>query len=76
MTTLADLHRGETARIVEVNAGVPVKQRLFDFGLRDGEEVTIVRSAPLSDPIELKLSGGYISLRKSEAIQVLVSRIK
>lgn len=64
---LADLKPGESARIVAVHASGIARHRLMDFGFRCGELVTMVRCAPLSDPIAYKLRGAYVSLRKTEA---------
>ncbi len=74
--TIADLQVGETACIVEISGKQIIRQRLNDFGIREGEEVTVIRVAPLADPIELKVGGGYMSLRKAEAAKVRVHRIK
>jgi Fe2+ transport system protein FeoA len=71
--TLADLKPGETGRIVAVEATPMVRHRLMDFGFRRGEMVTMVRQAPLTDPIEFKLRGGYVSLRKTEAALVEIT---
>jgi len=68
--TLADLKPGEVGQIIAVDAAPAVRHRLMDFGFRKGESVTMVRTAPLSDPIEFKLRGGYVSLRRMEAMQV------
>lgn len=74
--TLADLKPGESARIVAVHANGMIRHRLMDFGFRCGEQVTMVRKAPLSDPISFKLRGAYVSLRKTEAIQIEVDDAK
>jgi ferrous iron transport protein B len=71
--TLADLKPGEMGRIVAVDATPAVRNRLMDFGFRKGEMVTMVRRAPLTDPIEFKLRGGYVSLRKTEASRVEIA---
>ena len=73
-STLADLKPGEMGTIVAVDATPAVRHRLMDFGFRKGESVTMVRTAPLSDPIEFKLRGGYVSLRKTEALRVEIVR--
>ncbi len=65
--TLADLKSGESARITAVYAEGSLKHRLLDFGFRCGERVTMIRRAPLADPIQFELRGAYISLRKAEA---------
>ncbi|WP_414662422.1 FeoA family protein [Horticoccus sp. 23ND18S-11] len=46
--------------------------RLREMGLLNGTRVTLIRTAPLGDPIEIKLRGYHLTLRKSEAEHVLV----
>lgn len=46
--------------------------RLREMGLLPGTRVTLVRTAPLGDPLEIKLRGYHLSLRKSEAEHVLI----
>lgn len=46
--------------------------RLREMGLLTGTRVTLIRTAPLGDPIEIKLRGYHLTLRKSEAEHVLV----
>ncbi|TFH64742.1 MAG: ferrous iron transport protein A [Candidatus Zixiibacteriota bacterium] len=72
--TLADLGRGEMAKIIDIHAEGITRQRLLNFGFRPGEVVKIIRLAPLADPIELTIGGGYISLRRSEASLISVER--
>lgn len=72
--TLADLKRGETAKIIDIRAEGITRQRLLNFGLRPGEVVKVVRLAPLADPIELMIGGGHISLRRSEASLISVEK--
>lgn len=72
--TLADLGRGEMAKITDIHAEGITRQRLLNFGFRPGEIVKVVRLAPLADPIELMIGGGYISLRRSEASLISVER--
>lgn len=73
--TLADMEPGDTARITAVHADARVRHRLMDFGFRCGEQVTMIRRAPLADPLEYKLRGAYVSLRKAEAEQIEVEGI-
>ena len=49
--------------------------RLREMGLVSGTRVTLVRTAPLGDPIEIKLRGYHLTLRKSEAEHVLVDPV-
>jgi ferrous iron transport protein A len=46
--------------------------RLREMGLLPGTRVTLVRTAPLGDPLEIKLRGYHLSLRKSEAEHVVI----
>ncbi len=48
-------------------------ERLEEMGLTPGEKVTVVRYAPLGDPIEIKIRGYLLSLRKEEADQIEVT---
>jgi ferrous iron transport protein A len=74
MATLADLVRGDTAKIIEIRAEGTMRQRLLDFGFRPGEIVKVVRMAPLADPIELSIRGSYLALRRSEASLISIEK--
>ena len=65
--TLNDLYPGKRARIRRHLSKGAVRQRLLDLGLMPDVEIVMVRSAPLDDPIELKLEATSISLRRKEA---------
>jgi len=70
--TLNDIHPGRRARIRRHHATAAVRQRLLDLGLMPNVEVLVVRSAPLDDPIELKLEAASVSLRRQEAATIEV----
>lgn len=65
--TINDLEPGRRARIRRHRSAGAVRQRLLDLGLMPDVEVLMVRSAPLDDPIELKLDATSITLRRKEA---------
>lgn len=71
--TLNDIRPGGRVRIRRHHAGAAVRQRLLDLGLMPNVVVTVVRSAPLNDPIELKLEASSITLRRREAITIEVT---
>lgn len=73
--TLADLKPGENARIAKVNIKGMLGQRLVDLGLYPGLEVSVLRRAPLGDPIEVMADGTPISLRKDEARFLSVDKL-
>ncbi len=74
MTTLADLKTvGDAATILDITGDDAISMRLMEMGLTDGEKISVIRFAPLGDPVEYSVRGYRISLRKSEAQRVLIS---
>jgi ferrous iron transport protein A len=67
---LAKLKPGEKARITSIGAIGPLKRRLMDMGVLVGEEITVLKMAPLGDPIEVKIKSYNLSLRKKEAVEI------
>jgi ferrous iron transport protein A len=72
MATLAELRPGARAEVVAVAGDPGLVQRLYEFGLLEGETVEVVALAPLGDPIEIRLGNTRLSLRKSEAAGVSI----
>ncbi len=70
--TLADLAKGARARVRGHAGRDAVVQRLLEMGLTEGVDVQVVRFAPLGDPIEGKVRGYALSLRREDARCVLV----
>jgi ferrous iron transport protein A len=71
--TLAELKKGESATIESISDSF-VSQKLMEMGVVPGELVVLEKIAPLGDPIAISISGYTLSLRKSEAATVLVSK--
>ncbi len=67
MTSLRDLGIGETGIITKVRGRGAFRKRITEMGFIKGKEVTVIRSAPLKDPIDYKVMGYEVSLRRSEA---------
>ncbi|HKM02619.1 MAG TPA: ferrous iron transport protein A [Bacilli bacterium] len=67
MKTISSLKPGQKACITIITATDSLRQRLFDLGLTPGTLVEMVKFAPLGDPLEIKLRGYRLTLRKSEA---------
>ena len=70
--SLDKLKIGQRGMVVKVSGKGPVKQRLMDMGLVPGSTVEVVRVAPLGDPVELRLKGYNLSVRRNEAKSILV----
>ena len=64
---LSELSNGETAVIVKVKGHGAFRKRLTEMGFVPGSKITVIKKAPLQDPIEYEIMGYRISLRKSEA---------
>lgn len=72
--TLATLPTGATGVVVALPAGNAALTRLREMGLVPGTRFTLVRRAPLGDPIEISLRGSLLSLRRSEAELIEITR--
>ena len=69
---LADLDPGQSGEIVDVSGGGDMEIRLLEMGLTPGVRITVVKRAPLGDPLELRVRGYHVSLRRAEAATVQV----
>ena len=72
---LSDLAIGASAVIRGFPKTGAAFLRLREMGLLAGTPLTVVRAAPLGDPLEIKVRGYHLTLRKSEAEHVLVERL-
>jgi ferrous iron transport protein A len=72
--TLADLKLGQPAQVMGFqNAEHPSAQRLMQLGMIKGEIIELLRSAPGGDPMEYRVMGYNLSLRRAEAAEILVA---
>ena len=69
---LSELAVGASATVREFPKTGTAFVRLREMGLLAGTRVTLIRTAPMGDPLEIKLRGYNLTLRKSEAEHVLV----
>lgn len=72
MRTLRDTRPGETVRVEKLNGEGALKRRIMDMGLTKGTEITVRKVAPLGDPVEITVRGYELSIRKSEAENIIV----
>lgn len=73
---LSKLKKGQRAIIVHVGGRGAVKRRMMDMGVVPGSEISVVRVAPFGDPIEFNVKGYSLSLRKSEAANIVVEYVE
>jgi ferrous iron transport protein A len=73
--TLDKKRPGRKYRIKKVNGEGPVFNRLMEMGFCESTELEVIRFAPLGDPMQVKLHGFNLSLRKTEAALVEVDYV-
>ena len=71
--TLDELQIGQSAMLTTVGGEGALRQHFLDMGLIPGEEVTLVRFAPLGDPMEIMVQGYELTLRKDDAQKIEVT---
>lgn len=69
---LSELPVGASATVRAYPKNAAASLRLREMGVLPGTAVTLVRTAPMGDPIEIKVRGYHLTLRKSEADHVVV----
>ena len=70
--TLRELKPGQSARIDTVGGEGALRQHFLDMGVIPGAEVTVVKLAPMGDPMELRLRGYTLTLRREDAQSITV----
>lgn len=74
---LSSLRPGDRAVIKHLRTAAPhIKQRLMELGMTRGSSIELIRVAPMGDPLEVKIKGYRLSLRKVEAEAIVVGREK
>lgn len=70
--SLRELKPGEKGKITKVGGTGGTHRRLLDMGVISGSEIEMERVAPLGDPIEVKIKGYHLTLRKEEAANIQI----
>ena len=71
--SLANLPIGTHARVIAVNGTGAVARRLMEMGVVPGAQVRVIKAAPLGDPIEVRVRGYHLALRRTEAQTISVT---
>ena len=74
--TLKDLKVGESAVITRVGGEGALRQHFLDMGVIPGAETTVVKFAPMGDPMELQIHGYELTLRLADAGEIEVTPIR
>ena len=72
--TLKDGKTGMTLKILQINEA-PLKQRLMSMGMIPGTKVTVLRSAPMGDPIAIGIRSYNLAVRREDAALISVEQI-
>ncbi len=75
MTTLKQLKIGQTAKVVSVGGEGALRQHFLDMGIIPGATVTLIKFAPMGDPMELMVHGYELALRLDDAEKITVAEI-
>ena len=73
---LSELQIGKSGVIKEVGGSGALRQHFLDMGMIPGAEVTVVKLAPMGDPMELQVHGYELTLRLAEAAQIEIDSIE
>ena len=73
--SLSDLLPGQRATVLAVAGNASLIQRLAEMGLLEGDEIEFVTTAPLGDPIEIRIGDTRLSLRKADAALISVAAV-
>ena len=74
--TLKDLEIGKSAIIRKVGGEGALRQHFLDMGMIPGVEVTVVKLAPMGDPMELRMHGYELTIRIADAQKIDIEPIK
>lgn len=69
MPTIADLKKGQKAKIIDMSSDfIPLK--LLEMGCLPGNDIQLVQNTPFSDPMYLNINDSYLAIRKETAVQI------
>ena len=75
-SSLDSLPAGITARVVSISGAVAVAKRLMEMGVVPGARIRMIKRAPLGDPVEIRVRGYHLALRRAEANTITIERMK
>ena len=71
---LSDYGQGQKGRIIKVQGNEESRRRMTEMGFNRGNEVQVVKSAPLTDPVEYIVKGYHVSLRREQASCIIMNQ--
>ena len=74
--TLRDLEIGKTATVVSVGGEGALRQHFLDMGVIPEADVTMIKYAPMGDPVELRIHGYELTLRLADAEKIVIGDVR
>jgi ferrous iron transport protein A len=71
--SLDELPIGTSAHVVKIEGNSPVIKRLLEMGVIPGAPISVIRTAPLGDPLQIRVRGYHLALRRAEAQTITVA---
>ena len=71
--SLGDLKSGERVCVECIKGGGAIRRRMMDMGIVPGVELEVVRRAPFGGPLQVRLKGYYLAMRRGECAKVVVT---
>ncbi len=71
---LTSLPIGKIAKVLSINGNTPITKRLMEMGVVPGVSIRLVKSAPFGDPLEIRVRGYSLAMRRSEAQTIEVEQ--
>jgi Fe2+ transport system protein FeoA len=72
-STLTDVPIGSNVRVVSIDGANATSKRLMEMGVIPGVELTVVKTAPFGDPMEIRVRGYSLAMRRNEAATIEVT---
>jgi len=73
---LGDLKSGERACVESIQGGGAIRRRMMDMGIVPGVELEVVRRAPFGGPLQVRLKGYYLAMRRGECAKIVVTETR
>ncbi len=73
--SLKDLQIGKSGQVISVGGEGALRRRLLDMGITPNTIVTVRKTAPMGDPLEIKLRGYILTLRKEDAERIIIQEV-
>ena len=70
--TLNDIEVGQSCTVERLNDTGEIRRRIMDMGITKGTQISVMKVAPLGDPIDVEVRGYHLSLRRSDAVNIEV----